>query len=154
MAQLDSRWGEETGAVWNFLELAYRKGLIDEVFRLANTFMDPNMNPMDMMGDMEEKLSTFDFDSLDATLQGHLVPIVKTLTDDEVMEGLTMLLQVVRPIAELAIANMGGDVGEAARKAKMVGKSVKTLAMVATPFLLQKAMPILQLLLAGINQQR
>lgn len=153
MAQLDSRWGEETGAVWNFLELAYRKGLIDEMFRLANTFMDPGMNPMDLMGDMEEKLSTFDFDSLDAALQGNLVPIVKALTDDEVVEGLTMLLQMVRPLSELAIAQMGG-IEEAARKARVVGKSMKTLAMLATPLLLQKAMPFLQLLLAGINQQR
>lgn len=154
MAQLDSRWGEDTGAVWNFLEMAYRKGLIDEVFRCANTFMDPKMNPLDMMGDMEEKLSTFDFDSLDAALQGQLVPIVKALTDEEVLEGLTMLLQVVRPLSELAISNMGGDVGEAARKAGMVGKSLKTLAMIATPLLLQKAMPILQLLLAGATQQK
>lgn len=153
MAQLDSRWGEGTGAIWNFLELAYRKGLVDEVFRLANAFMDPKMNPMDLMGDMEEKLSTMDFSSLDATFQGQLVPIVKTLTDDEVMEGLTMLLQMVRPLSELAIANMGG-VEEAARKSRMVGKSMKTLAMVATPFVLQKALPILQLLLAGINQKQ
>jgi len=154
MAQLDSRWGEETAAVWKFLELAYRKGLLDEVFRLANTFMDPNINLMDMMGDVEEKLSAFDFDSLDATLQGHLVPIMKTLTDDEVVEGLTMVLQMLRPLAELAIANMGGDVKEAARKARMVGKSFKTLAMVATPFLLNKAMPILQLILAGVKEQQ
>jgi hypothetical protein len=154
MAQLDSRWGEETAAVWSFLELAYRKGLLDEVFRLSNTFMDPNINPMDLMGDVEEKLSTFDFDSLDTTLQGQLVPIMKTLTDDEVVEGLTMVLQMVKPLAELAIANFGGDVGEAARKARMVGKSFKTLAMVATPFLLQKAMPILQLILAGVKEQQ
>jgi len=60
----------------------------------------------------------------------------------------------LRPLAELAIANMGGDVKEAARKARMVGKSFKTLAMVATPFLLNKAMPILQLILAGVKEQQ
>jgi hypothetical protein len=152
VAELDNRWGEETIAVWNFLELAYRKGLLDELFKLVNTFTDPNMNPMDAMGDVEEKLSSFDFNALDAKLHGHLVPIMRSLTDEEAVEGLAILLQVIRSISELAIANMGGDVGEIARKAKMVGKGVKTVGLVLSPVLLQKAIPVVQLLMAIASQ--
>jgi hypothetical protein len=119
---------------------------------LANTFMDPNINPMDVMGDMEEKLSNFDFNTLDATLRGHLVPIMRSLADEEVVEGLTILLRMIRSMSELAIANMGGDIGEIACKARMVGKGVKTVGLVLSPFLLQKAMPVIQLLLASANQ--
>lgn len=154
MVELDSRWGEETIAVWTFLEAAYRKGVLDEVFRLANTFMDPAINPMDVMGDMEERLSTFDFGPLDETFREQLVPIMKTLSDEDVLEGLVILLQMVRSLSELALAGMGGDVGEAARRARLVGKSIKTVGLVLSPYFLQKTLPMIQLLLAAAGEEQ
>ena len=149
MAELDERWGEETRAVWTFLEVCYRKGLIDELFNCAGTFMDPKINPMDMMGELEEKLSTFDFDSLDKTLKGNLVPLLNMLSDEEVVEGLKYLLQTVRPFLELAVAQAGGDVGEAKRRAHLMGKSLKTVGMLLAPVLLEKAAPVIQLIIAS-----
>jgi hypothetical protein len=149
VAEMDERWGEETKAVWKFLEVCYRKGLLDEIFSFANIFMDPHINPMDMMGEAEETLSKFDFDSLDATLKGNLVPLMNALSDEEVVEGLKYLLQTVRPFCEIAVAQAGGDVGEAKRRAKLMGKSLKTVGMLLAPVLLAKALPVIQLIIAS-----
>mgnify|MGYP001317775651 CR=1 FL=1 len=47
--------------VWNFFNLAYRRGLIDELMPLVGRLMDPDAELGDFLSQMEDALAEADF---------------------------------------------------------------------------------------------
>jgi hypothetical protein len=90
-----------TKAVWDFLEMTYRKGLLDQ-FLDANKakVQDPNRPDMDdAMNFLEEVLREKDFKPLDMWGE-NLTFILKSFTKDDVIDALKMLLAFSKPPQE------------------------------------------------------
>jgi len=101
---------ELTRAMWDFMEGAYRQGLLDELLGMAGGLMDPEMDLGDAMGDFEDALSEADFAPFEEMSREVLAPVMSALADEEVIEGLHVFVTTMRPVIEGVVQGAGGDI--------------------------------------------
>jgi|GEM_PF-2497070 len=133
----------QTKVLWDFLETAYKTGMLDEVLRLSTTLTDKKYEDQALMyADLEDSITEMeDFSTVDDTLE-KIYGIMPDITDEEVLEGITILLTLLNPfitaVMEKAdrdtenVTAMRMDLVENLRK---VGKALKAFISIGSKFL-------------------
>ncbi len=127
---------EKTRIVWEFFELFYRKGLLDEVLRIYGNTLNPDMDLLEGMQSMEDKVGDMNFSEFDDTITQLLLPTLKALTDEDRMEELKTIIKTFGPIIEQIIQKADGDIDVVIEKISTIGKiivSMKPLMMAVIP---------------------
>ncbi len=89
----------QTQIMWDFLETAFRTGMLDELFSLINALSGEEEQDMSQkFADLEEWfLDRDDFTSVDRTFET-LYAVMQELTDADTMEGMAILLSFLSPL--------------------------------------------------------
>ena len=93
--------------VWNFFNLAYRRGLIDELMPLVGRLMDPDAELGDFLSQMEDALAEADFGPFETLWKDAAQPAIASLTNEAAIDTLHSLLKILRPLIDIAAANRG-----------------------------------------------
>lgn len=100
---------ELTRAVWDFIEGAYRKGLLDDLLDLVGKLSDPEADLGEQLGNLEDGLADADFSRFEEISTEILAPVLKALAAKEVLESLHVLLITSRPLVDRVLERAGGD---------------------------------------------
>ena len=95
----------QSQVMWNFMNLAYRRGLIDELMPLVGRLMDPDAELGDFLSRMEDALADADFSPFEGLWNEIMQPAIVSLTNDEAIDTLRSLLKILRPLFAIAAAN-------------------------------------------------
>jgi len=98
-----------TQAVWDFMAGAHRKGLLDELLALSGGLLGPEVDLEETLGGLEDTLSAADFASFERMSEETLLPALQALSQEEVLEGLLVLITSIRPFVDRAVEGAGGD---------------------------------------------
>jgi len=93
--------------MWNFFNLAYRRGLIDELMPLVGRLMDPDAELGDFLSQMEDTLAEADFGPFETLWKEAAQPAIESLTNEAAIDTLRSLLKILRPVFDIAAANRG-----------------------------------------------
>ena len=127
-----------TRVVWDFMEGAYRKGLLDELLGLIGGLSDPEADLGALLGDFEDRLADADFAHFEGMSRELLTPLLQALAREEVLESLHVLVISLRPVVDGVMERVGGDpkvVNEIQGLAKQNLLCLKTVAMALMPVL-------------------
>jgi hypothetical protein len=153
----------QTKAVWDFMEIAYRKGLLDEFLELVGYMISPEADLSELLATLEDRGSEMDLGAIDEILGEMLVLAMRALSDEDVVEGLKVLLTTTRPLIEGVMRAAGGDTNVIMDMAKGIGKSIlslKPVVLAIAPVVSKMASPYIegffkekggQILGSGIN---
>jgi len=100
---------ELTRAVWDFMEGAYRKGVLDDLLDLVGALSDPQADLGEQLGNFEDGLTDADFGRFEEMSTEVLTPVLQALAAEEVLESLHMLLISSRPLVDGVLDRAGGD---------------------------------------------
>lgn len=92
-------------ALWNFLSLAYRRGLIDELMPLIGRMMDPDAELGDFLSQLEDNLADADFGSFEGLWQETMQPTIASLTNEAAIDTLRAILKILQPLFDIAAEN-------------------------------------------------
>jgi hypothetical protein len=98
-----------TRAVWEFMEGAYRKGLLDELLGLLGGLSDPEADLGELLGDFEDRLAGADFAHFEGMSRETLTPVLQALGREEVLESLHVLVISMKPMVDGVMERVGGD---------------------------------------------
>ncbi len=98
-----------TRAVWDFMEGAYRKGVLDELLGLVGALSDPEADLSEQLGNFEDGLSDADFSRFEGISTEVLIPVLEALAEEKVLESLHVLLITSRPWVDGLLESAGGD---------------------------------------------
>jgi hypothetical protein len=127
-----------TRAVWEFMEGAYRKGLLDELLGLLGELSDPQADLGELLGDFEDRLAEADFAHFEGMSREVLTPVLQALGREEVLESLHVLLISMRPMVDGVMERVGGDpkvLNEVLGLVKQNLASLMTVAVALMPVL-------------------
>lgn len=93
--------------MWDFFNLAYRRGLIDELMQLVGRLMDPDAELGDFLSRMEDALADADFSPFETFWKEAAQPAIASLTNEAAIDTLRSLLKILRPVFDIAAANRG-----------------------------------------------
>ncbi len=134
-------------AVWNFMESAHRKGLLDELVALNGVLLDPKNDFDDVMGNFEDALCEADFTPFEEMSKETLGPVLKALTDDKVLDALYVLVSTIRPVLQNVVQMTGGDprvLAAAADSMKMILGAFKPIVTALLPVIAEKSAPAME----------
>jgi hypothetical protein len=137
----------QTKAVWDFMRASYKSGLLDESLGLLGNISDPELDLGEGLGNFEDALTQADFTAFETMSDESLTPMLQALSEEEVIEGLTVLVSTFRPVIEGMVEGADGDIGVIIDMVKRIGKaivSLKPAAMSIAPIILQLAAPTLE----------
>ncbi|MEN6476340.1 MAG: hypothetical protein ABFD81_20165 [Syntrophaceae bacterium] len=95
----------QSQVMWNFINLAYRRGLIDELMPLVGRLMDPAAELGDFLAQMEDALADADFSPFESLWNETMQPAIASLTNETAIDTLRSLLKILRPMLDIAAAN-------------------------------------------------
>ena len=95
----------QSQVMWNFINLAYRRGLIDELMPLVGRLMDPAAELGDFLSQMEDALAEADFSPFENLWNETMQPAIVSLTNEASIDTLRSLLKILRPVFDIAAAN-------------------------------------------------
>lgn len=125
--------------VWNFMELAYRTGLLDECLEIIGNAIGPDIDMLEQFAGLERLGEETDFQSIDGKF-GELIPIIKQLTDEDVIEGLKILLRLMKPYIDQAMRDIH-SIEELKEKGLNIIKalySLRDVGLAVAPFAINK----------------
>ena len=99
----------QTKAVFDFMQVASRIGLLDGLLTLAGSMISPDAELDELLGNLEDRANEVDLKSIDEKLGEMLVPVMRALTDEEVAEGMKVLLSTFNPVIKGMMEAAGGD---------------------------------------------
>jgi hypothetical protein len=127
-----------TRAVWDFMEGAHRKGLLDELLGLVGALSDPDADLGEQLGNFEDRLTEADFSHFEEMSTEVLTPLLKALSEEKVLESLHVLVITLRPLVDGALERVGGDTKVMNEMLGLVKQNLvclKTLAVALMPVL-------------------
>lgn len=98
-----------TRAVWDFMEGAHSKGLLDELLGLVGALSDPEADLGEQLGNFEDRLTDADFSRFEQMSTEVLTPLLQALSEEKVLESLHVLAITLRPLVEGAMERVGGE---------------------------------------------
>jgi hypothetical protein len=137
--------------VWDLVKASYDSGLLDESMGLLGGFLDPKSDLTELLGAMEEALGTADMTKFERTVLDTVIPLLKDLTNAEVLGALAVLLKTLRPVIQKTVEKNGGDGAALALSALGALRAVRAagpLAVAAAPVLVRLAAPAVERYLA------
>jgi len=87
---------ERSRALFDFLQLSYQRGLMDDVMALGD-LLDPNMDTVDFLESFDEAVVAMDLEPVAAMCRDQLQPMLQSLTNAESIDALRAILQTSRP---------------------------------------------------------
>jgi len=140
----------QTKAVWDFMEVAYRGGLLDEISQLAGGLLDPDIDLGELLASFEDALVDAELGPFEEMSKEILVPSLVALTDEDVIEDLKYLLQTLRPLIEGMVRGAGGNMNVVADIARGILENIVSLRHVAVtlaPVISKVALPYIEIFL-------
>ncbi len=128
---------EQTQIVWDFLETAFRTGTLDRILDLAGVITGKEFEDMSQaFADLEDVfMEMADTSSMEEKF-GQTYAAVQALTDDEILEGLGIVIGVITPVLNLIMqqTQTGSLVTSETQEAvkEKIGKAFKALSAVAS----------------------
>jgi hypothetical protein len=120
----------QTKIVWDFSETAFRTGALDKILDLANVLTEKK--PEDFSRDMANLEDVF-IEMLDTAPMekgfGRVYEVMEALTDDDVLEGLGILLSIVTPVLRKVAEQADGDPFTLEKQAEVKEKGRKVLSL-------------------------
>lgn len=98
-----------TRAVWEFMEGAHSKGLLDELLGLVGALSDPEVDLGEQLGNFEDRLADADFTGFEEMSTEVLTPLLRALAEEKVMESLHVLVITLRPLVNGALERVGSE---------------------------------------------
>lgn len=100
----------QTKILWDFLNAAYRTGTLDEFLNLAQVAAGKSKeNQAQLFADLEDAITELDdFSGVDRTLEEGYRQMA-LMTDDEILEGLGVLISLITPLVDSAMESAGRD---------------------------------------------
>ena len=127
-----------TRAVWDFMEGAYRKGVLDDLLDLVGKLSDPEADLGEQLGNFEDGLTDADFGPFEGMSTEILTPLLQALAAKEVLESLHVLLITSRPLVDGVLERAGGDTKGMNEMLALVKQNLvclKTVALALMPVL-------------------
>ena len=127
-----------TRAVWDFMEGAHRKGLLDELLGLVGALSDPEADLSELLGNFEDRLTDADFGHFEQMSTEILTPLLQALAQDRVLESLHVLVITLRPVVDGALERADGDTKVMKAVLGLIKQNLvclKTVAVALTPVL-------------------
>ena len=127
----------QTKVLWDFMEAAFREGTLDELLLLSKAASDKKYEDQAFVfADLEEAIEEMDdLSAVDDKLE-LAFSIMPQLTDDEVLQGMKILLSVLTPLVDRMMESAGRDMEAVAEKkdelVDNLRKVVKALAALAS----------------------
>ncbi len=137
----------QTKALWDFMRASYKSGLLDESLGLLGNISDPELDLGEGLGEFEDALTEADFTAFETMSAESLTPALQALSEEEVIEGLTVLVSTLRPIIEGMVEGADGDIGVIIEMVKRIGKAISSLkpaALSIAPIIFKLAAPTLE----------
>lgn len=102
----------QTQIMWDFLETAFRTGMLDELLNLIHVFLGEGDQDMSQkFADLEEWfLERDDFTAVDRTFD-KIYAFMQGMTDADTMEGLGILLSFLSPLIKSIMEKVPSDSG-------------------------------------------
>lgn len=129
-----------TRAVWDFMEGAYRQGLLDDLLDLVGALSDPDADVGELLGNFEDRLRDANFGRFEDMSREVLTPVLQALAAEEVLQSLHVLLITSRPLIDGVLERAGGD-GKVLKEMLGLVKQnlicLKTVAAALMPVLVQ-----------------
>jgi len=95
----------QSQVMWNFIDLAYRRGLIDELMPIVGRLLDPAAELGDFLSQMEDALADADFGPFENFWKEAMQPAIISLTSEAAIDTLCALLKILRPVFDVAASN-------------------------------------------------
>ena len=134
----------QSKALWDFLAMAYERGLSDEFLKLFGPKMfNPSKDLVENLGEVEDLVMDLDLSKMNEVLDQWMEPVLKSLTDEEIIDGMKFLLVKFGPGIKTIIGD-DQDLMESGKnifKLMMLAKKMILLfgpiaVSVATPFIM------------------
>lgn len=98
-----------TRALWDFMEGAYRQGLLDDLLDLVGALSDPDADLGEQLGNFEDRLGDANFSRFEEMSTEVLTPLLRALAEEEVLESLHVLLITSKPLVDGVLERAEGD---------------------------------------------
>ena len=98
--ELEDQMEAPARVVWDFLEIAYRKGLIDDFLEMASNAMDQDADALEQLGNLEDAMCQMDLEAFEVRSEEVLLPVLAALSKEKVMERLKTIMSFSRPFIE------------------------------------------------------
>jgi len=95
----------QSQVMWDFINLAYRRGLIDELMPIVGRLMDPDAELGDFLSQMEDALAEADFGTFERLWSDVMQPAIASLTNEGAIDTLRSLLRILRPVLDIVAGN-------------------------------------------------
>lgn len=95
----------QSQVLWDFFNLAYRRGLVDELMPLIGRMMDPDAELGDFLSQLEDGLAVADFGPFEGLWREALQPTIVSLTNESAIDTLLSILKILHPVFDIAAAN-------------------------------------------------
>jgi hypothetical protein len=92
----ESQMEERSRALFDFLQLSYQRGLMDDILALGD-LLDPNMDTVEMLESFDDAVVAMDLEPVAAMCRDQLQPMLQSLTNAESIDALRAILQTSRP---------------------------------------------------------
>ena len=101
---------EQSKIIWEFLEAAFRTGTLDELLQFVNVLAGKNFEDMSQLfADLEDVFIEMENTKNLEENFGKIYLILKELTNEDLLEGIRVLLSLINPLVESVIEKGGGD---------------------------------------------
>jgi hypothetical protein len=139
----------QSRALWDFLAMAQERGLSDEFFKLfGSKLFNPSKDLVDNLGEVEDLVLALDLEKINSMLDQWMEPVLKSLTNEETIDGMKFFLTKFGP----GIKNLIGDDEDLVESAKNIIKLMmlaKNMMLLFGPVAVSAATPYIMDALKG-----
>jgi len=142
---------ELTISVQEFIQEAYKSGLLDEMLSLSGEISGDDIDLGDALGGLEDVLKDADFTMFEMLSKELVPPLLNALNNEKALEGLRIIVVALKPLLSKYVQN-GGDLKDLAEMAGNVGKillGLKPVLTVLIPALLEKYRPMIEYMITA-----
>ena len=129
----------QSTALWNFLSIAYRKGLLDELTPLLGAMTDPDAELGGLLAKLEDVVAPIDLAPFDRTWRDKIEPALRAFSDEQAMDALKLIVATLRP----ALIGDGGGIRVVLDLAQSLAP-LKPALIVILPAAIKAAAPFLE----------
>ncbi len=121
--------------VWDFMEAAHKSGLLDELLVLSGGLTGPDFDLGEMLGNIEDSLVDADFSSFEEIFREVVPPMLRALTDEEVLINLKVFVGALKPVLEKTVSGGDGELKALTETAGAIAKGIVSLRPVVLALL-------------------
>jgi hypothetical protein len=143
----------QSRALWDFLAMAQERGLSDEFFKLfGSKLFNPSKDLVDNLGEVEDLVLDLDLRKINELLDQWMEPVLKSLTNEETIDGMKFFLIKFGPGIKTMIGD-DQDLMESARNIFKLMILAKKMILLFGPIAVSVATPYIMNTMKGNGEQ-